>query len=373
VRPSRALLVDAAVVALALADSWLRAIDEERGLAVSLLAALALVLRRRWPYVTFALTLPALYAAYVLVAPLVALYGVAVAARSRGPVLLCAVIAAVGKFVPWPPYPDDVVDELHHLPEVIFAALYAAAPVALGFLVQARRELSARLADLTAGREREQRLLADTVLTQERTRLAREMHDVVSHKVSLIAVQSGALRVTATDPDVREGAETIRGLSVQTLEELRQMVAVLRADGGHLPGLAPQPGLADLERLVQDSGLEATADLNAVGDRRWSEPVERAVYRTVQEALTNVSKHAPGASVAVVVVPWNEGLAVAVRNGPSTLAPPTPVLPGGGHGLLGLRERAELLGGVVRAAPTEDGGFLVEALFPAPSHAIPVN
>src|SRR3954462_4147052 len=153
-------------------------------------------------------------------------------------VVVCAVIAAVGKVLPWPPYPGDVVEAVSHLTGIIFAAMYAAAPTALGFLVQTRRELSLRLDELTVGRERQQWLTAETVLAQERARLAREMHDVVSHKVSLIAVQAGALRGTTHDQRVRDSPATIRTLSVQTLEELRQMVGVLRADGGHVPQLA---------------------------------------------------------------------------------------------------------------------------------------
>jgi signal transduction histidine kinase len=289
---------------------------------------------------------------------------VAETSRSRSAILTCAVIVAVGKFIPWPPYLHDVARDVRHLTGIIFSTMYAAAPVALGILVSTRRELSHRLDQLTAGREREQQLVSETVVAQERARLAREMHDVVSHKVSLIAVQAGALRVTAPDQGVRDTADTIRTLSVQTLEELRQMVGVLRADGKHVPQLAPQPGLPDLHRLIRDSGLDATAALEGVGDRRWPESIERAVYRTVQEALTNVSKHAPGATVAVKITPDDDGLHVAVRNGPSANPPPTSDLPGGGHGLLGLRERAELLGGAVRAAPTGDGGFLVEASFP---------
>jgi signal transduction histidine kinase len=177
-------------------------------------------------------------------------------------------------------------------------------------------------------------------------------------------VQAGALRVTAADPGVRESADTIRKLSVQTLEELRQMVGVLRADGGHVPQLAPQPRLADIAGLIGECGLDARLELDGLGAQQWPDPVERAAYRTVQEALTNVSKHAPGASVRVQLTPWGDGLYLAVRNGPSPAAPPATDLPGGGHGLLGLRERAELLGGVVQAAPTDDGGFLVEAVFP---------
>jgi signal transduction histidine kinase len=358
------LLIDVGVVGLALVDSYVRAVHEENGLTVSLLAALALTVRRRWPFLTFALMLPALYAADVLVAPLAALYTVAATSRSRAAVLGCAVVVAIGRFLPWPPDLHDTAQEFRHLTPLIFATLYAAAPVALGTLVSTRQELSRRLQQLTAGRERLQQLVSETVIAQERARLAREMHDVVSHKVSLIAVQAGALRVTAHDPGVRDSADTIRTLSVQTLEELRQMVGVLRADGGHEPQLAPQPGLPDVHRLIRDSGLDATTALEDVGDRRWPASVERAVYRTVQEALTNVSKHAPGAPVTVRISPSDEGLQVAVRNGPSATPPPTSDLPGGRHGLLGLRERAELLGGVVSAAPTDEGGFLVEASFP---------
>jgi signal transduction histidine kinase len=358
------LLVDVGVVGLALVDSWVRAVHEENGLVVSLLAALALTVRRRWPFFTFAVMLPALFGADVLVAPLAALYTVAATSRSRVAVLSCAVIVALGRFLPWPLNLEDTAQELRHLTPLIFATLYAAAPVALGRLVNTRHELSQRLEQLTAGRQRLQQLVSETVIAQERARLAREMHDVVSHKVSLIAVQAGALRVTADDPGVRDTADTIRTLSVQTLEELRQMVGVLRADGGHVPQLAPQPGLPDVHRLIRDSGLDATAALEEVGDRRWPESIERAVYRTVQEALTNVSKHAPGAPVTVRITPCDDGLQVAVRNGPSATSPPTAYLPGGRHGLLGLHERAELLGGVVSAGPTEDGGFLVEASFP---------
>src|SRR4051794_447329 len=361
------LLVDVGVVGLALVDSWVRAVHEENGLVVSLLAALALTVRRRWPFFTFALMLPALFGADVLVAPLAALYSVAATSRSRVAVLSCAVIVALGRFLPWPLDLQDIAAELRHLTPLIFATLYAAAPVALGILVSTRRELSQRLEQLTAGRQRLQQLVSETVIAQERASLAREMHDVVSHKVSLIAVQAGALRVTAQDPGVRDSADTIRKLSVQTLEELRHMVGVLRADGGHVPQLAPQPGLPDVPRLIRDSGLDAPAALEEVGDRRWPESIERAVYRTVQEALTNVSKHAPGAPVTVRITPSCDGLQVAVRNGPSAMPPPTSHLPGGRHGLRARRGRAELLGGFVPAAPPEEGGSLVGATFPRAS------
>src|SRR5512143_356956 len=187
------------------------------------------------------------------------------------------------------------------------------------------------------------------------------MHDVVSHWVSLIALQAGALRVTTRDGAARESASTIRELSVRTLEELRHMVGVLRVNGGPALELVPQPGLADITALVEGSGQDASVDLDGAATGRWPDVVERAAYRTVQEALTNITKHAPGARVTVHVAPWEQGLRVSVRNGPPSGQPTG--LPGGRHGLTGLRERAELLGGTLRAGPTSDGGYLVEATF----------
>jgi signal transduction histidine kinase len=313
----------------------------------------------------FALTLPALYTGNILIAPLVALFTVAESSRNRRAVLACAAAAALAKLLPWPVTEHDLVHEAYDLIGIIFAAVYAGAPVALGILVQTRGELADRLAELTEGRERERHLVGETILAQERTRLAREMHDVVSHQVSLIAVQAGALRVTTQDARVRETADNIRRLSVQTLDELRHMVAVLRADGGHVPDLAPQPRLADVDTLVRSSGQDVRVEADGLDGRAWPDPVERAAYRTVQEALTNVSKHAPGAPVTVRLAPVGAGLSVSVRNAAPPVPPRATDLPGGGHGLRGLRERAELLGGAVQAGPTEDGGFLVRAVFPA--------
>jgi len=364
----RAVAVDVGLVALALLDAALSArVDQasRAALGASVLAALALAVRRRWPYATFALTLPGLLIASVLIAPLVALYTLAATSRNRRPVLVCAVIAGLADFTPWPVSASDLQwrHGVGNLLALIYAAAYVGAPVALGLLVQTRQELRDRLTELIEGQEREQRLLADGVLARERARLAREMHDVVSHWVSLIAVQAGALRVTTRDDTTRECASTIRELSVRTLEELRHMVGVLRVAGGPAVELVPQPGLADITALVQGSSQDANVDLDGAVAGGWPDAVERAAYRTVQEALTNITKHAPGAPVTVHVAPWEQGLRVSVRNGPPP-GQPTTGLPGGGHGLIGLRERAELLGGTLRAGPTSDGGYLVEATLP---------
>jgi signal transduction histidine kinase len=368
----RGTWIDAGLVGLALVDAWFSTGHEGgSALAVSVLAGLALWVRRRYPYLVFALTLPALFTAYVLVAPLTALYTVALLSRDRLPPVVCAVVAGLGYYLPWP-LSDFHLDALFTDPiGLLYTAGFAGAPVMLGLLVRTRRELSARLVELTAGRERERQLTAETVLAAERSRLAREMHDVVSHQVSLIAVQAGALRATAQNAEVHEAADVIRRLSVQTLTELRQMVGVLRSSVAQTPELAPQPRLEDIPRLVQASRLEASLDMSGTAGRRWPPPVERAAYRTVQEALTNIGKHAPGAPTAVVVAPCAEGLRVTVRNGPPASPPARMVLPGGGHGLVGLRERAEQLGGTFAAGPIPDGGFLVEATLPGADETEP--
>jgi signal transduction histidine kinase len=371
----RAALVDAGLVALALLDAWLsNAYAVRSTLTLSLVAALALAVRRRHPLPVFALTVPALFSGYVLIAPLAALYTVAAVSRSRLPIAVCAVVAGLGYFLPWPLDRVDVGDLFGDLLGLIYAAVFAGAPVALGLLVRTRQELSDRFDELTAGRERERQLVARTVLTEERTRLAREMHDVVSHQVSLIAVQAGALSTTTADDDVRAAADTIRRLSVQTLTELRQMVGVLRSSGEPAQELAPQPGIGDIRRLVRDSGQDASLRVDGVAGRSWPDAVQRAAYRTVQEALTNVGKHAPGAPVTVSLSPAGPALRVTVRNEPPPQeGSPSAVSGGGGHGLVGLRERADQLGGVLRAEPTADGGFTVEAVFPAEPASAPVS
>jgi len=117
--------------------------------------------------------------------------------------------------------------------------------------------LARRLTEIEEAREHERALHAQAVLARERTQLAREMHDVVSHQVSLIAVQAGALQVAAKDAEAKEAARTIRSLSVTTLDELRTMVTLLRASGGSVTELTPQPTLADLHKLVESSGTQA--------------------------------------------------------------------------------------------------------------------
>ena len=257
--------------------------------------------------------------------------------------------------------PDWQLPELDYLaPSLLYALLYAATPIALGALVRTRSELSDRVAELSAARAAERLRDEQDVLRQERARLSREMHDVVSHQVSLIAVQAGALQVSSPDPAARGAAGVIRSLAVRTLDELRQMVGVLRAEGAPTRGDKPQPTLDDLPRLVADSGLPAELVTDVTTD--LAPPLQRAVYRTIQEGLTNARKHAPGAAVRVSVRTSTATIDVVIENDAPT--EPALALPSGGAGLRGLRERAELLGGRLAASSEPGGAFRLAVSLP---------
>ncbi|KOG63935.1 histidine kinase [Streptomyces griseoflavus] len=349
-------LLDAALVGAALLDLWVHVDGEDRlRLACGLLAALALTLRRHRPLPAFALTVPTALVSDVVFATMAALYTLSSLSRHCGLLACCALAFAVSDFMPWP-WTDLEVDELHKtysLLHLTYTLATAAAPVFLGQLVQARRELSLRLAEVSRAREHEQLLTAQAVLAKERAQLAREMHDVVSHQVSLIAVQAGALQVGSPDAEARAAGATIRRLSVQTLEELRHMVGVLRASGSRATELTPQPSLADLHQLIGASGIEA--ELKTDLPEKLPPAFQRAVYRTVQEALTNVRKHAPGATATIGIRHRDGTLETTVTNSAPTR--PALALPGAHHGLAGLRQRAALLGGTVTSGPTSDGGY----------------
>ncbi|MFD9907869.1 sensor histidine kinase [Streptomyces sp. NPDC059063] len=330
-------------------------------LAFAALSCAALVFRRRFPLPVFLLTLPASLTLDIMVPPLAALFTLADRTRDRRLLAVCMVLSAAATSTPWPL--TSFASDDHTWTAIFFVYTLATvtAPVLLGQLTQARRDLSRRLTEIEEAREQERVLHAQAVLAQERTQLAREMHDVVSHQVSLIAVRAGAWQVSARDADSREAARTIRSLSVDTLDELRHMVTLLRASGGRATELTPQPTLADLRGLVASSGIDA--ELSGELPLDIPTPAQRTLYRTVQEALTNVRKHAPGARARVDL--WDDGdeFGVTVTNTPPTR--PSLPLPGSRQGLIGLRERAELLDATFQAGPTEDGGFRVTLRVPS--------
>jgi signal transduction histidine kinase len=354
-------VVDIVLVAVAAVDVWLNLWDDSRpGVALAAVGCAALALRRRFPLVVFLLTLPVTLTQDVAVAPIVALYTLAGRTRARRLLAICVALTAVTSSIKWPWAGLSGDDKAMTLSIAVYNLATAIAPVLFGQLIQTQRDLARRLEEIEEAREHERALHAQTVLARERAQLAREMHDVVSHQVSLIAVQAGALQVASNDVEVEQAARTIRSLSVTTLDELRTMVTLLRASGGRDTELAPQPTLADLRKLVESSGTQAqlTGELPpTVGT-----PVQRALYRTVQEALTNVRKHAPGATARVEL--WQDGdhLGVTVTNTPRTR--PSLPLPGSRQGLIGLRERAEILHGTLESGPTAEGGYRVRLRIP---------
>ncbi|UOY00418.1 sensor histidine kinase [Blastococcus sp. PRF04-17] len=240
-------------------------------------------------------------------------------------------------------------------------------PGAIGAWVRARADLMTALTERAEKAEAERELLAREAIASERARIAREMHDAVGHRVSLMVLQAGAIEMAAADRGrVEQLACQVQVAGRQALDELRQAVGVLRDGEDDGAPLTPQPGLDDLERLVKEcraAGM-TVAFTQPRPDAAPVEPaVSRAAYRIVQEALTNAGKHAPGAAVTVDVVREPDQLLVRVVNGP-------PIGPafdrtGGGFGLVGLSERVRTLDGTLRAEPRLDGGFLVEAVLPA--------
>lgn len=332
------------------------------GAAAAGVALVGLLLRRRLPVVGLVMALPALSLSFALVPALVALYQLSRRSEHQRLSLVAAAVTAAVAALPSPPVPRELLALADQSPrdlllDLLYGSLAGAAPVALGRLARAREELRHQLVALDAAHCAEREMREARALERERLRLAREMHDVVSHQVSLIAVQAGALQVTAPDESVRSSAETIRELGVATLEELRHMVGVLRAPRPGRAPLEPQPRLADLRHLVEASGCGASLDLD--DGLVLDPPVERAAYRTVQEGLTNARKHAPGAPVSVRVrrrvVRGEPELEVAVVNGPRAGRPLG--LPSSQMGLVGLRERAELLRGELAAGPDDEGGY----------------
>ncbi|KUP98648.1 sensor histidine kinase [Thermobifida cellulosilytica] len=245
-----------------------------------------------------------------------------------------------------------------------YSMMFLVFPLLVGLWVGTRRQLVENLRERAERLEREQHLLAETAIAAERTRIAREMHDVVAHRVSLMVLHAGGLEVSAPDEQTAKAAELIRTTGREALSELREILGVLR-DGGDAAPTAPQPVLDDLDRLVDSArAVGVPVDLTVTGTpRRLGTQVERTAYRVVQEALTNAARHAPGAAVDVRVDHGRRELTVTVTNGPAAVDGVDPV-PGSGYGLVGLRERLALVGGTLVAGPLPDGGWWVRAAIP---------
>ncbi|MFF5261054.1 sensor histidine kinase [Actinomadura viridis] len=241
------------------------------------------------------------------------------------------------------------------------AILLILPPLLVGHLVRQRRLARRELA------EQERRHQDAEAVLMERQRIARELHDVVAHHMSMIAIQAEAAPYTVPEmPDkIRKDLGEIRGTALDALTEMRRILGVLRsADGAET---APQPSLDRIDELLagaRGTGLEVTA---RIGEDVSGLPpgLGLTAYRILQEALSNAMRHAPGSRVDVAIGRDGGVLRLEIVNGPPGEGHrPTPSPPGGGHGLVGMRERAAMLDGVLTAGPTSEGGFAVIAALP---------
>ncbi|MFC7550064.1 sensor histidine kinase [Plantactinospora sp. GCM10030261] len=244
----------------------------------------------------------------------------------------------------------------------------------VGRTVHARRTSVAALRERARVAEESQRALADQAVADERRRIARELHDVVAHHVSVMGVlATGARRVLPKDRDTVDGAlGNIEETSRTALRELRRLLDVLRTEAEPAADLAPQPGLAGIESLVEqvrDAGLPVT--LTVDGEPRPLDPgVALTIYRIVQEALTNALKHAGRATGQVRITFGSAWLVLEITD---TGRGPRPDSERVGHGLVGMRERVALYGGSLRTGPRPGGGFLVHARIPVEQLGAPVG
>ena len=340
------------------------------------LGCLGLWLRRRWP-VGLALALVALstFSETVAGAMVVALFTVAIhrPPRTTARVYALSVLAALVYVVvrPEPGVPAIAL--------FLFGVVVQGAAVGWGLFIHYRRQLVLSLRDRAVRAETEAHLRAEQAQQRARDEMAREMHDVLGHRLSLLSVHAGALefRPDASPEEIARAAKVIRENAHLALQDLREVVGVLRAPVGELP----QPTLADVRQLVAESGRAGmrVGLREELGGATLPDLVGRTAYRTVQEGLTNARKHAPGAEVVVRLAGSpGEGLTVEVCNEapgsrPAPGPDPGPAAgaeavsdPGPGQGLVGLAERVALADGRLEHGPTAGGGWRLAAWLPWP-------
>ena len=327
----------------------------------AVVAAAGLVLFRRTRPVALTLVLIPLGILFAMPmgATPVALFSVGLHRRGRVAVALTglhAVLVAVTYYV-------ALGSTRLYYESVVFVVLVHVSLVAIAMLLRSHRQLVASWAERARQAEEGQRLRVEQARLAERERIAREMHDVLAHRISLLAVHAGALEVRRDAPaGEQQAAAVIRQGAYDALEDLRTVIGMLRAPVED----QPQPTLGDVPALVEQSRLAgAQVGLELDGGEGVPDAVGRHAYRIVQEALTNARKHAPGAPVRVAISGCAEtGLDVAVAN---TLTRGGGALPGAGAGLAGLRERVQLVGGRLEHGPTPAGEFRLRAWLPWPT------
>ncbi|WP_317443776.1 sensor histidine kinase [Streptomyces collinus] len=377
------------------------------GIVFGLIAGSVLLVRRKWPIAVVLVAIAITPAQMGFLMGIVGLYTLAACELPRRIIAALAGMSLLGTMiVTFVRVRQDMARGDLTLGDwfVPFAAIatslgLTAPPVLLGLYVGARRRLMESLRERADSLERELQLLAERAeeraewaRNEERTRIAREMHDVVAHRVSLMVVHAAALQAVARkDPEKAvKNAALVGDMGRQALTELREMLGVLRAgeDKGRRAAAVPLvavgvaaaqaasravdeaegPCLSELEELVgQSAAAGMVVALSVEGEARgYAAEVEQTAYRVVQEALTNVHKHAAGAKTYVRLAHRGAEIAMQVENEPPEPGSGSAArLPSGGNGLLGMRERVLALGGVFVSGPTDAGGFRVSAVIPA--------
>ncbi|MFF7896031.1 sensor histidine kinase [Streptomyces sp. NPDC007907] len=328
------------------------------------LACAAVWLRRRWPLgLAVALTPVSFLSDTAGGAGLIALFTLAVHRPFRYVAWVGGVNMAQVPLFYWV-RPDA---DLPYLVSVVFVEVLTVATIGWGMFVRAKRQLLLSLRDRARRAETEVRLRAERAQRLAREAIAREMHDVLAHRLTLLSVHAGALefRPDAPPAQTARAAGVIRESAHEALQDLREIIGVLRAGEADDTG-RPQPTLGALDTLVAESrqaGMKVSLDHRVEDPAGVPPSVGRTAYRIAQEGLTNARKHAPGTEVAVTVTGApGTGLTVRVHNPPPEGE--VPPVPGSGQGLIGLMERATLAGGRLEHGPTPQGGFEVRAWLP---------
>ena len=363
--------------AVAVGGIWLIVARDEWGsagalfwidVALGVTSVAAMQFRRRWPLAVTVVTVAATAVSASAIGAWVVCQ-VSLSARRRWwEILPTAVLAVATGQVLYEVQPDQAIPWYANL---IFTALATGVVVAVGMYIGARRELIASLRDRADRAEREQALRLATARASERTRIAREMHDALAHRMSLVALHAGALayRTDLSPAETRETAGTIQASSQRALADLREILGLLRDSERDIKATdhRPQPTLSDLDALLDDeraAGARITLHSDVEDLQALPASIGRSAYRIVEEGVTNARKHAPHAAVTVELTgrPGN-GLNLAVQN-PVRVGGEHQVNDGIGFGLIGLAERAAASHGRFQHGVTPDGDFFLRAWLP---------
>ncbi len=378
-RSTRDWLVDFACFLIALVGGFLVFADSADLMSDTLqfydlvgggLASLALWWRRRWPIGVglFVLAMNT-FSSSAAFAGAIAVFTVAVHRRAAVALAYGAISIAITPVL-LAIQPDD--PDSPYWVEVVIGVLATGAVIAWGMFVRSRRQLVLSLKDRAERAEAEQQLRVEQARQHERARIAREMHDVLAHRISLLSLHAGALEFhpDASPEEVARAAGVIRASAHDALEDLRKVIGVLRAEAGDGDPEPPQPTLADVPALIEESrqaGMQVRLECELPDPGAVPAATGRSAYRIVQEGLTNARKHARGAAVEVTVAGTaGTRLTIEIRNRLPVGVAAASEIPGTGTGIVGLAERASLAGGRLEHGRTASGDYRLWVWLPWP-------